>query len=383
MNTQVKTADSAIAVGSLHQQLKAASKSSLSLDLQSFYQLQAEQLVAQYPIFWVRIVYHDPLVSTQQEVTDRAQTQPPFSQQTLTYLRSEVWLLDFPPAFTLNELSLDALTSSCYICPFGYRNQKPEYILVLAHEPLSPTLQQYVKQCAVLLSKYLDLHSACGCQQSEIQLLEQIVQGIGHQLRNPLALINLYAENLCLGLPTGPWQEQATIIRETIQYLDTNLTELIYCDQGPKLRVTLQDLRTLVAESIQGLQPWICQKQLQVFYPDTSTTLAIDRLQMKQVFDNLLSNAIHFSPHSGTITFNWQIFQGEVMIRISDQGPGLSQEDIQKIFTPFYFRRSGGTGLGLTIAKKIVLDHQGSIWAQNLLEGGAQFSLSLPRHLTV
>ena len=198
-------------------------------------------------------------------------------------------------------------------------------------------------------------------------------------MRNPLALIGLYAENLCLGLPDGLWQEQATIIRETIQDLDTNLTELIYCGQGTKLKVTLQDLRTVVVESIQGLQPWINQKDIQICYPETSTTLAIDRLQMKQVFDNLLSNAIHFSPHSGTITCSWQIYQNEVLICISDQGPGLSPEDLKQIFTAFYSRRPGGTGLGLTIAKKIVLDHQGSLWAQSSVKGGATFSLTLPR----
>lgn len=370
---------SAIGVGFSDQHLKTSFEPLRSSELQGFCQQQAEQLVSQPPIFWARLVYYDPQLEAHRDVTSYAQTQPYFSQKTLAYLRSEAWLLDFPPAFTLNELILDSFTSSCYICPLGYRNQKPEYILILAHEPLSSSLQQCVKDYTVLLSKYLDIYLNCWRQQVEIQLLEQIVQRVGHQLRNPLALIGLYAENLCLGLPTGPWQEQATVIRETIQDLNTNLTELIYCGQGTKLRVILQDLRTLVAESIKELQPWLDQKQLQIFYPDASTTLAVDRLQIKQVFANLLSNAVHFSPHSGTITCKWQIFQGEVLIQISDQGPGLSPEDLQQVFTPFYSRRVGGTGLGLTIAKKIVLDHQGSLWARNLSGGGAQFSLLLPR----
>lgn len=377
---QIKIESSAIAVGSSPQHVKPGSKSSRFLDLQSFCQLQVEQLTARHPIFFARIVYYEPLLEAHQEVTNYAP--PKLDQDTLAYLKSEKWLVDFPPAFTLNELILDCFTSNCYICPLGYRNQKTEYILILAHEPLSPNLQQYVKQTAMLLSKYVDIYLDCGRQQGEIQLLEQIVQRVGHQLRNPLALIGLYAENLCLGLPSGSWQEQATIIRETTQYLDTNLTELIYCSHGTNLRVTLQDLRNLVVESIQGLQPWINQKQIKISYPETSTTLAIARLQIKQVFDNLLSNAVHFSPHSGTITCSWQIFQCEVLIQISDQGPGISPEDLQQIFTPFYSRRPGGTGLGLTIAKKIVLDHQGSLWAQSLLEGGAQFSLTLPRSMT-
>ncbi len=380
---QLRAPSSAIALGPGQQHLPAGHKSLRSRELKDFSKLQIASLTAHEPIFWAQFFYYDSLVLEQKEVSSYAKTQTHFFRETLAYLNSQVQGIEFNSAFTLNKISLDSVTSNCYICPLGYREQHLEYILVFAHQPLSSALQQYVKQSAMLLSKYLDLYLDCGRQQAEIQLLEQIVQRAGHQLRNPLALIGLYAENLCLGLPTGPWQEQATIIRETIQKLDTNLNELIYCGQGTKLRVTLQDLRTLVAESIQGLRPWINQKQLKISYPETSTTLAMDRLQMKQVFDNLLSNAVYFSPDSGTITCSWQTFQGEVLIRISDQGPGLSPEDIQKIFTPFYSRRPGGTGLGLTIAKKIVLDHQGSLWAQNLFEGGATFSLTLPRSMSV
>ncbi|MBN3892644.1 MAG: HAMP domain-containing histidine kinase [Nostoc sp. JL31] len=354
-----------------------------SSDIQSFCQLESEQLTSQYPIFFARIVYHDSLLRANQEVINYGQDQVPFSSKTLAYLRSEAWLTDFPPTLTLQEFKLKDFSSISYICPISYRNQKTEYIQIITHEPLSSSLQLYVKRSAMLLSKYVDISLDYDRQKTEIKLLEDILHRVGHQLRNSLGLIGLYAHNLCLGLEDSPWQEQATIIGESIQDLDTNLNELIDCGQSSKLRVTFQDLRSLVAESITNLQPLINQKKLKISIPDTSTILKIDRLQMKQVFDNILSNAAHFSPNSGTITCSWQIFQDEVLIKISDQGPGLSQEDLQKIFTPFYSRRKGGTGLGLTIAKKIILDHQGSIWAQVLSESGAQFSMILPRSRSV
>ncbi|MEH2038556.1 sensor histidine kinase [Nostoc sp.] len=354
-----------------------------SSDIQSFCQLESEQLTSKYPIFFARIVYHDSLLRANQEVINYGQDQVPFSPKTLAYLRSEAWLTDFPPVLTLQEFKLKDFSSISYICPISYRNQKTEYIQIITHEPLSSSLQLYVKRSAMLLSQYIDISLDYGRQKTEIKLLEDILHRVGHQLRNSLGLIGLYAHNLCLGLEDSPWQEQATIIGESIQDLDTNLNELIDCGQSAKLRVTLQDLRSLVVESITNLQPLINQKKLKILIPDTSTLLKIDRLQMKQVFDNILSNAAHFSPNSGTITCSWQIFQDEVLIKISDQGPGLSQEDLQKIFTPFYSRRKGGTGLGLTIAKKIILDHQGSIWAQVLSESGAQFSMILPRSRSV
>ena len=129
MTMQVKIA-SAIEVSSFPH-VRADSRSSRSLELESFCQLQVEQLTARCPIFLGRIVYHDPIMRAHQEVMSYAQTQS-LSQEALAYLQAEEWLVDFYPAFTLNELSLDCFRSICYICPLGYKSQKPEYILVLA-----------------------------------------------------------------------------------------------------------------------------------------------------------------------------------------------------------------------------------------------------------
>lgn len=364
---------------SLKNQKKKFGEARLSVDIRELYELQARLIITQYKINSVRIVYQEPLVKTCQEIIFYSTTQAAFSSRALSELRSEKWLIDFPHCFSLKEVSLDSVESICYFCPFSYLNQKPEYIQIFSSEYLDKKTQDYVQQTAILLSKYLDICLESIRQQNEIQLLEQVVQRASHQLRNSLALIGLYAENLSLGLQDNSYQEQAKVIQESIQELDDKLLEMLYCSQGAKLKVSLHDLRSLVQESLRGLSPLINQKQITINLTEASTNLAIDRLQMKQVFDNLLSNAIHFSPFQGTVTCNWQIFQNEVIIKISDQGMGFCESDLQKIFTPFYSRRPGGTGLGLTIAKKIVLDHQGSISATNLLNSGAQFSIILPR----
>lgn len=371
-----------MAVGSSNHSLMTYDKDFQSLDLQNFCQLQIEQLTTQYPIFFARIVYQDLVTKNFHEFMNLNQRHLPFSQMTLTYLREETWLTDFPDALTLNELELEFITSKCYFCPLGYRNQKPEYLQIFSEISLSENMQEHVKKTALIIKKYFDLSLEARRQKAEIQLLEQTIQRASHQLSNSLSLIALYAQNLCFGLKNNSWQEQATVIRDSVQELETNLNELIYCGQSTKLRISLQDLKTLVMESVQELKPLIEKKQLKICSQNNSTTLVVDRLQMKQVFDNLLSNAVHFSPEFGRIVCSWQIFKNEILIRISDQGIGLSQEDIQKMFTPFYSRRVGGTGLGLTIAKKIVLDHHGCLYAQNLPPSGAQFSIVLPRYTT-
>ncbi|MBW4599457.1 MAG: HAMP domain-containing histidine kinase [Calothrix sp. FI2-JRJ7] len=350
-----------------------------TLVTETFIGLQAEQLTFHDPICFVRIVYYNLSLKAHQDRIRYADNQPSFSQREIAYLQSETWLTDFPHVGDVHEFQLTEFSEYfSYICPIGYRNQKPEYIQVITHTPLSEKSRHYVKNAAQMLNQYIDICSDNLQQKSKTQILEHLLHKVGHQLRNNIALVKLYAHNLFLGLQDNSWQEQAAIICESLNDLDTNLTDIISCGQESNLRIIPQDLRSLVDESLKYFQPLIKEKQLKVNIPDTSTTLPLDKLQMKQVFDNLLSNAIHFSPNYGIITFNWQVFHEEVLINISDQGSGISPIDMQKIFTPFYSRRPGGTGLGLSIAKKIVLDHCGNLWAHNLPRGGAQFSLILP-----
>ncbi|WP_414625119.1 ATP-binding protein [Calothrix sp. CCY 0018] len=342
--------------------------------------MYAKQLTYYYPSDCVRIVYHESGFQKHQELVQYFQDEPAFSPQELAYLKSESWLDNFPHVFEVHEFKLTEMPDYyCYICVIGYRNSQPEYIQIVTNESLSKNLQVRLKDSAIILSQYIELYSENLHQKSEIQLLEHILHKAGHQLRNSLALIGLYAHNLYLQLTDTSSQKKAMFIHENVKKIDSNLTEMLSCGQGVKLNIVPQDLKEIVAESIKDLQPIIHQKQLKINISEISTILLLDKLQIQQVFDNLISNAIHFSPKLGEININWHTFQEEVLIKISDRGPGIPPEEIQKVFNPFYSRRVGGTGLGLTIAKKIVLDHQGNIWAQNLSEGGAAFSIILPR----
>lgn len=356
------------------------SRTLTSKSLRQFCQHRADHLTVQSGIALARIAYQEPLTQQHEAVWSRREDDW-LMPDLLDYLKSETWLFDFPPVLSLSQIPLDSTQYHGYVCPIGYKNQRPEYLFVLCDRQLTSDQQNHLLETAACLIEYLELYQNTHQKQAEIHLLEHIVHRVGHQLRNPLGLIALYTETLCL-TSNAQVQEQAGVIRDTVQHLLTHLTDLIYCGQSDRLNTSLQDLRTLIGESVAAFQPWIEQKQITVNYPNTSVLLQVDRLQIKQVLDNLLSNAIHFSPTNGKVTLNWLSFQGEVLIQISDQGSGLSTDELQKIFEPFYTRRPGGTGLGLTIAKKIVLDHHGDLWAQSLPEGGAQFSITLPRPLT-
>jgi signal transduction histidine kinase len=348
------------------------------LNLISFFDLQAKQLADRDPIFFTRIVFYCTDSKNYQEIISYDRDITRFDGKFVNYLKSEQWLTEYPEVFTVNQIDLGDPQLFSYLCPWGYQNNRPEYILAIANQPLSSSLQVYLQGAAILTEKYREIYLNWREQKLESQVLQDIIQNISHQLRNSLGLISLHAKNLWFVLKDRQEQSQAQVICDSIQDLDLSLTESIDCSRSQIPRLVPQDLRQLVDESLNKLQPAIEQKHLKVSISETSTMLTVDRLQMQQVFDNLLSNAVHFSPLAGTITCSWQIFQSEVSIQISDEGCGLSPEDLQKIFNPFYSRRAGGTGLGLTIAKKIVIGHHGSLWAQNVRSGGARFSLILP-----
>jgi signal transduction histidine kinase len=305
-------------------------------------------------------------------------------------LKSEAWLDPSLSLMSLNELavheSLQNQDADCvgdrphiYIYPFSRHDVEVDYLLIWSAETLTELQRQAIEKTGQVLHHILALVKGYARQKAEIQLLEHVLHRAEHQLRSPLALISLYAENLRLELIDTPLKEQAILIRDVVDELTTNLTDLLYCGQRARLRVAPHDLRAIVMDSIKGLQPWIDQKHLGVHYPTTPVTLTVDRWQLKQVIDNLLNNAIHFSPSHGIITWRWHVFQDEVLVEIADEGSGLSADGLKQAFKPFYSQREGGTGLGLAIAQKIILDHQGNLWVENLPRGGAQFSFTLPR----
>jgi signal transduction histidine kinase len=298
--------------------------------------------------------------------------------KTLIQLRSLLKIQEAEPTNELLTMVQDSRGFS-YIYLFD-SDRADEYLFIETDTVLSQPQQQNLQQQIHLLQDFLRVARESARQQEKIQILEQAVRQGEHQLRNPLALINLYAENLYLSLQDNALQEQALVIRETVTELSQNLTKLLNCGQKEKLQLIRSNLSELLLETLNILQPQIDAKKLKVSYPHKPLTIAADGWQIKQVFENILSNAIAFSPCEEVITCNWQIFKNEVLIEISDQGSGIPPEDLKNVFTPFYSKRPGGTGLGLAIAKKIILDHRGSIWVENLVHGGAQFSFTLPRY---
>jgi signal transduction histidine kinase len=119
--------------------------------------------------------------------------------------------------------------------------------------------------------------------------------------------------------------------------------------------------------------------------PRPLPVIQADRDRLKQVWTNLLANAVKFSQEGGRVLVRAGARGGEIVVEVLDQGPGIRQEDLEKIFERFCQSSSnlvtdkpGGTGLGLTIAKEIVENHDGRIEVESELGGGSLFRVRIP-----
>lgn len=218
-------------------------------------------------------------------------------------------------------------------------------------------------------------------QRQQVTHYQHILRRLEHQLRHPLAMVHLYAANLQNGLTQERDRQQAQTIREAVDHLSDQLTDLIAGCQRSQVRAEVCSVPDLWAEAWRGLRLLAQEKGVSLELVDRPLTIWGDRAQLVQAFTNLLHNALCFSPPQGHISAQWQAFHREVVITLADQGPGLSPTDLQHMFRPYYSHRPQGSGLGLTIARHIVQQHGGKLWAENLPQGGAQFSLVLPLSL--
>jgi signal transduction histidine kinase len=105
----------------------------------------------------------------------------------------------------------------------------------------------------------------------------------------------------------------------------------------------------------------------------------VDCIKLKQAVLNLLANAVDASPVNGQVELAWREDEQWVEIDVTDQGAGIPASDVERVFSPFFSTKAQGTGLGLTFAQKIVSLHGGTITARNNPQGGATFSIALPR----
>jgi two-component system, OmpR family, phosphate regulon sensor histidine kinase PhoR len=236
----------------------------------------------------------------------------------------------------------------------------------------------------------LVLHDITDLRRAD-QVRRDFVANVSHELRTPLTAIRGYVEALA---DADASEEESgrflDIIARHTQRMERMVTELLRLARLDAGQETLDrvpcDTRMLLDSVIADLAPSLEPRgqRVQVSVAPEAHVLQGDPTKLHDALRNLIANASGYSPEGTTIAVNATRVGGRTVLSVSDEGPGIPEEDISRVFERFYrvdksrARDPGGTGLGLAIVKHLVELHGGEVRAENRASGGAMFTIALP-----
>ncbi len=256
-----------------------------------------------------------------------------------------------------------------------------------------------------LKERALNLEKAYAELQEIDRLKDELVQNVSHELRTPLTFVKGYVEMLLdgdMGQINERQRESLSIVAEKTDTTARLVSDIIFLQQieHESLQLTELDLAQVVRRAVQSNQAVAASRAARTpaLRAGASVALAVrshvapglpparaDRDRINQVLDNLIGNAIKFSPHGGTITVQLEDIGAMLQASVSDTGIGIAEDQVGRIFERFYqvdgsaTRKFGGAGLGLTIVKRIVEAHGGRIWVKSQIGQGSTFFFTLPK----
>jgi PAS domain S-box-containing protein len=225
--------------------------------------------------------------------------------------------------------------------------------------------------------------------EAAIRTREEVLAIVSHDLRNPLNTIAMGAAALTdFSGDDATRAKYIQMIQRAIQRMNRlieDLLDVVRLEAGQRLSLDPKpmELDRLVAELCEsfGAQAASQKQTLACDCPPGLPPVTADRDRLSQVLSNLVGNAIKFTPEGGRVTIRASAADGEAVVAVEDTGPGISAEDLPRIFDPYW--QAGrkarlGSGLGLTIAKGIVQAHGGRIWVESRTGEGSTFTFALP-----
>ncbi len=221
------------------------------------------------------------------------------------------------------------------------------------------------------------------------RLKNEFVHTVSHDLRSPLTAILGYVDLLDRVGPVNDQQRefiqrvQSSV--QSITSLVNDLLELGRIEAGFDSQKEVVPLEGIIRYALETLGGQVSDKKLNLHLnlPMDIPQMRGNPIRLRQMLDNLIGNAIKYTPESGEITIDVEAESDQVILRVSDTGPGIPPADQPHIFEKFYRASNvpkgvGGSGLGLAIVKSIVDNHQGRIWVDSLLGQGSAFTVVLP-----
>ncbi|MFT7183760.1 MAG: two-component system sensor histidine kinase BaeS [Oceanicoccus sp.] len=239
------------------------------------------------------------------------------------------------------------------------------------------------------LTKALNTMAASLEENHELQ--QELITNVAHELATPITNIRGYLEAINDGLIKGKKKSDTLkLMSEETDRLTLMLNEVreLAQIQHPNFEIKTRrvNLGKLVQKVITQMEPQVKNKNITIKYKNASkeTLVNIDRDRIVQVLQNLLTNAIKYSPKNSLIKIDLKTKDKSLILKVTDEGPGIAQSDLPHLFERFYradqsrSRKTGGLGIGLSIVKEVMEAHGGSVSVKSKIKQGTSFSCFFP-----
>lgn len=221
-------------------------------------------------------------------------------------------------------------------------------------------------------------------RQEKLAAIGGLAAGVAHEIRNPLSSIKGLATFFSDQFEDGSEAKDAAgVMVNEVDRLNRVITELLDFSKPTDLNCQPTDLEPLLTRSLQLIQQDTINRgvKLEVDIDKNICPVHVDSDRLTQCLLNLYLNAVQAMPDGGTMSLNCSMdAQGYVLIRLEDTGTGIAEDDLSKIFNPYYTTKGKGTGLGLAIVHKIVEAHHARIKVESAVGKGSSFILQIPCH---
>lgn len=248
---------------------------------------------------------------------------------------------------------------------------------------------------ATAISRVLHLHrngrTSSAQAISDLGERQELLNALSHELQTPLTALIASAGLLAEEMEKEPRVLQLRLIQNILHSasnLQNRLVEMLDISRNKtsqfRIKIKTVDFPVLLRMVVDELIPVAeGKKQSMVMKIESPVAVEADEQRLEQILNNLLSNAIKFTPQGGRITVKAKKHNADLVVEIMDTGLGISKEEQQKLFRPYYrvpadSRRYNGIGLGLSITKQLVELHGGRIWVESEPGKGSTFAFSIP-----
>jgi signal transduction histidine kinase len=228
------------------------------------------------------------------------------------------------------------------------------------------------------------LHRTQMSRAEHMATLGELAAGLAHEIRNPLAGIAGVIEIVGRDLPsTSPARAVVKDVRQEIARISRTLTDLLEIARPHPPQIRQSNLNTTVEHAVMLARQQVLSKPITIELrkaPDLPE-VEHDSDQIHQVLLNLLLNAVQAMDGAGIVHVELRSQKDYASVVVADTGPGISPQVLANIFRPFYTTKGNGTGLGLSLARRIIEEHHGQIEVSSVVGNGSQFTVLLPFHM--